>query len=254
MSRGLRQPEELAAQHTPPAIAERLARVTEHSYLGDFVLGAMDGTVTTFAVVAGVAGAGMSNVTAVILGIANLVADGFSMAAGSFLSARSAAQVTERARRIEEHHIDSIPEGEREEIRQIFAAKGFREPLLSQIVDTITRDRRRWVDTMITEEFGLALDNRSPWRAGMVTFLAFVMAGLVPLAPYFLPIQLASHQVFALSSTATAAAFVLIGLAKGYVLERSLWRSGWETLAVGALAAALAYGAGVFLHRVVGLS
>ncbi len=244
---------QLESEHSPRAVAARLAAANSHSYLGDFVLGAIDGTVTTFAVVAGVAGAQLSHGTAIILGLANLLADGFSMAVGNYLSARSTAQVTERARRQEEFHIDLIPEGEREEIRQIFAAKGFDEPLLSQIVDTITADRRRWVDTMITEECGLSLETRPAWRAGLATFVAFTLVGLIPLIPYFLPWPLSAEQTFAVSSLATALTFACIGAAKGYALERSLFRSSMETLAVGTLAATLAYVVGVLLHRLAGI-
>src|SRR5262245_3025507 len=115
----------LAEQHTPKAIRERLARGPAHSYLGDFVLGAIDGCVTTFAVVAGVAGAGLSPTVVIIMGLANVLADGFSMAVGNFLGTKSDRQVVERIRRMEEMHIDKVPDAEREEIRQIFAGKGF---------------------------------------------------------------------------------------------------------------------------------
>ena len=81
--------ESLSRDHTQEAIAGRLAAATQHSYLGDFVLGAVDGAVTTFAVVAGGAGAGLSNGIVLILGFSNVLADGFSMAAGNFLKARA---------------------------------------------------------------------------------------------------------------------------------------------------------------------
>jgi vacuolar iron transporter family protein len=241
-------PDHLETTHTTDAIAERLGGVGHHSYLGDFVLGAIDGTVTTFAVVAGVAGAELPNQVAIILGLANLFADGFSMAVSNFLGARAEKQVVDRVRRHEERHIESIPEGEREEIRQIFAAKGFSGELLEQIVDVITQDRKRWVDTMITEEFGLQLDRPSPWRAGASTFVAFVSSGFLPLIPFTVPLGLAANHLFLASAVLTVVTFFLIGAAKGRVVHRSVFWSGLETLVVGAVAAVLAYAVGILFQ------
>ena len=236
--------------HTPTAIADRLAGETAHSYLGDFVLGAIDGVVTTFAVVAGVAGAGYSTGVALVLGAANLLADGFSMAVGNYMSTKSERQVVEHVRKIEERHIDEIPEGEREEIRQIFADKGFDGELLEQIVEVITQDRRRWVDTMVTEEFGLRLESPSPMRAALSTFSAFALAGFVPLLPFCLSLS-TSGQMFAVSAAATAVTFFLIGLAKGHVVQHNKLLSGLEILLVGSAAAAVAYGIGLWLQSIV---
>lgn len=238
---------ELAESHTPRAIAERLERATEHSYLGDFVLGAIDGAVTTFAVVAGVAGSGMSTGVAIVLGLANLLADGFSMAVGNYLGTETERHVTDHARRREERHIEEFPEGEREEIRQIFAAKGFSGELLEQIVDTITDDRSRWIDTMLTDELGLRLDTPSPIRAGLTTFAAFALAGFVPLAPLIFLRNSTPQTVFAISTAATLATFAAIGVAKGWVVHRPLVRSAMETLLVGGAAAGLAYAVGAAL-------
>jgi predicted membrane protein (TIGR00267 family) len=244
--------EQLESSHTADAIAHRLGTVGHHSYVGDFVLGAIDGTVTTFAVVAGVTGAQLPAHIAIILGMANLVADGFSMAVSNFLSARAEGQVVDRIRRIEERHIETIPQGEREEIRQIFAAKGFSGELLEQIVEVITNDRQRWVDTMLTEEFGLQLDRPSPWRAGLSTFTAFVLAGFVPLIPFMFAMQLSGESLFIASAVLTGITFFLIGAAKGRVVHRSVLWSGIETLLVGAVAAVLAYAVGVAFHGATG--
>ncbi|MBI2824472.1 MAG: VIT1/CCC1 transporter family protein [Planctomycetia bacterium] len=238
------RPATLPDEHTPAAIHRRLRAATQHSYLRDFVLGAMDGTVTTFAVVAGAAGAGLSSGVAIVLGMANLLADGFSMAAGNYMSAKTDRQLVERARRIEEMHVDRIPEGEREEVRQIFAAKGFDGTVLDEIVTVITTDRRRWVDTMLTEELGMRLDTPSALRAAASTFVAFVLIGLVPLVPLLFGLSHDPWTLFRLSAAATGVAFLLVGIARGAVLGESLLHSGLETLLIGGVAAALSYAVG----------
>jgi VIT1/CCC1 family predicted Fe2+/Mn2+ transporter len=146
---------ELHAQHEAAVIESRLTAAKQNSYLGDAVLGAIDGCVTTFAVVAGASGAALPASVAIILGLANLLADGFSMAASNYQRAKSEHEWLARARAIEEMHVQKVPDGEREEVRQIFAAKGFQGELLQQIVQGITHDRKLWVDTMRTEELGL---------------------------------------------------------------------------------------------------
>lgn len=238
----------LEGQHTPEAIATRLRAASGHSYLGDMVLGAVDGTVTTFAVVAGVAGAGLPSHVALILGGANLLADGFSMAAGNYLGTQADRHFVDRVRQSEERHIEAFPEGEREEIRQIFTAKGFDGDVLERIVEVITHDRKRWVDTMVTEEFGLRLESPSPTRAAASTFAAFVIAGLIPLVPFCLPLKLTGNTTFGFSAAATGLTFFLIGLAKGRVVRRPAVWSGLQTLAIGGVAAALAYLVGALLH------
>lgn len=238
---------QLLKEHDPKAIRARLKAGEAHSYLRDAVLGAIDGTVTTFAVVSGAAGADLPVQVALILGCANLFADGFSMAASNYLGTRSDAQMLERARRIEEQHVEQIPEGEREEVRQIYAAKGLKGEVLEEVVNAITSDRRRWVDTMLTEEWGLQLRPPSAVRAGLVTFGAFFLAGLIPLLPLFLP-GTWSGKPFLLSAIATAVTFLGIGMLKGKTVEKSMIRSGIETLLLGGGAALLAYLVGALLQ------
>jgi VIT1/CCC1 family predicted Fe2+/Mn2+ transporter len=239
---------ELHRTHTQEAIAQRIQAAAHHSYLGDFVLGAVDGAVTTFAIVAGAAGAELSSGVALVLGAANVLADGFSMAASNFLKARSDHELVERFRRMEEMHIDHIPDAEREEIRQIFAAKGFERPVLDNIVDIITNDRKRWVDTMLTEEWGLRLSSPDPWRAGITTFIAFLAAGIVPLLPLMLALRQPVERTFVFSSLLTAITFFVIGYIRGKTVEYNPWRTGFETLLIGGSAAALAYFVGKWLH------
>lgn len=240
---------ELHAQHTPEAIRRRLAAGPTPSYLRDFVYGAIDGAVTTFAVVAGVQGAGLDPSIVLILGGANLVADGFSMAASNFLGSRVQQQEYNRAHRTEADQIDRHPQGEREEIRQIFRAKGFDGDTLEQIVMIITADRDQWIATMLVEEHGLRTEHASATRAAWSTFIAFVVIGAIPLVPFVAAAMGAITQstAFALSVPATGAAFIAVGALKARFVDVRWWASGLETLLIGGGAAILAYAVGLGL-------
>lgn len=241
--------------HSPEQIAERLAAGPNSSYLKDFIYGAVDGAVTTFAVVAGVSGAGLSSGVIIILGFANLLADGFSMAISNFLATRAENQLRERARSMELHEIKHWPRGEREEVRQIYAGKGFEGELLEQVVGVITADKERWVNTMLQEEHGMTLEEHSAGRAGTATFIAFNLVGLIPLLP-FLGNWLYPGLVpaaFAWSTALTGLAFFWVGAVKARFVNQTWYSSGLETVAIGGGAALLAFGAGVLLKGLVPL-
>jgi len=245
----------LRADHTPAAVARRIALDPRQNYLRDLVYGAIDGCVTTFAVVSGVVGANLETSIIIILGFANLLADGFSMAVSNYLGTKAEQQAIQRARQIEESHVERIPDGEAEEVRQIFQQKGFEGPLLERLVKVITGDRKLWVDTMLREEWGLSLAPISPARAGLATFAAFVVVGFVPLLPFTLaalvpnlPVQ--GGQVFVVSAILTGATFFGVGVLKAKYVAESWFRAGMETFLVGGGAALLAYLVGVVLRGV----
>lgn len=237
--------------HTPDQIRERLSAPKEYSYLRDFVYGAIDGAVTTFAVVSGVAGADLDASIVIILGTANLIGDGFSMAAGNYLGTRAEQQVRDRTRQMEELHIEHFPEAEREEIRQIFAAKGFEGEDLKRAVRVITSDRRQWVETMLTDEHGLTLGGPHPLKAALITFVAFLVIGLVPLMPFVaqygmeLPVT-----AYGLSAFLTGGTFFAIGAAKSRFVDQHWSMAGLESLLIGGSAASLAYLVGVLLKGI----
>jgi VIT1/CCC1 family predicted Fe2+/Mn2+ transporter len=241
----------LEAEHHPDAIRQRLRAEHKHSYLGDAVLGGIDGCVTTFAVVAGAVGGGFSSLVVIVLGFANLIADGFSMAVSNYQGTKSQQEQVDEARRSEEEQISQHPEGEREEIRQIFATKGFEGAVLDEVVEVITQDRTVWVNTMLVEELGLQIESPSPLRAALTTFAAFLLVGLFPLLPFVVP-GVEPAIVFPTSIVITAIAFFGIGLAKGVVLKRSALRAGFETLLMGGGAAVLAYLVGFWLRQTFG--
>ncbi|MCB1475134.1 MAG: VIT1/CCC1 transporter family protein [Rhodobiaceae bacterium] len=238
--------------HTPEAIEARLGDRMKQNYVGDAVLGAIDGCITTFSVVAGAVGAGFGPVVVIILGSANLIADGFSMAVSNYQNARSREELIEKARSEEAEQIDAVPEGEREEVRQIFRAKGFSGDTLEQIVVTITADRKRWIDTMLVEEYGLPLEAPNALTASLVTFAAFIAVGSVPLLPFIVSI-IAFDNAPLFATVLTFITFALIGVAKGHALKRPLLRSGLQTLLTGGAAAALAYAVGYGLRQAFGI-
>lgn len=238
--------------HSPEAIRQRLSEPPRPSHLRDFIYGGIDGTVTTFAVVAGVVGADLSATVIIILGFANLIADGFSMAVSNFLATRAETQERAKARREEEREIRFEPEGEREEVRQIFARKGFTGAELDRVVDVITSDPRVWVDTMMVEELGFSRSEGSPMRAAAATFSAFILVGLIPLTTFLIDLAAPDllDEPFLWSSVTTGIAFFVVGALKARFVMQSWWKAGLETLAVGGAAAVIAYAVGSLLKGI----
>lgn len=225
---------------------------TGGEYVGDFVFGGIDGVVTTFAVVAGIAGADLSAGVVLIAGLASLFADGFAMGVGNFLSIRASFEHYLREREREAWEIDHIPEAERQEIADIYAAKGFSGEGLQYAVQTITADKERWLNTMLQEELGLASETRSAMRGGLITFIAFITIGFVPLLSFVVALFVESLQdyTFGLSVALTGLALFAIGALKTLVVPRSLWRSGGEILVIGSVVAFVAYLVGYVLRDV----
>jgi VIT1/CCC1 family predicted Fe2+/Mn2+ transporter len=241
----------LQAEHEPSAVRKRLSDKPSPSYLQDFIYGAVDGAVTTFAVVAGVEGASLQEKVVIILGGANLIADGFSMAVSNFLGSRAERQQRERARRREEMQIRLVPEGEREEIRQIFAAKGFEGRDLDRVVEVITSDPAVWTETMMSDELGFGSSEHNEFRAAAATLVAFLAVGFLPLLVFVYDLAAPGHvaHAFRWSALMTGVAFFAVGALKSRFVDQSWWRSALETLVVGGVAAALAFAAGDVLQK-----
>jgi len=224
----------------------------------DFVYGATDGAVTTFAVVAGVIGASLSPSVILILGFANLFADGFSMSIGNYLSQKTHREYIQNQRKKEEWEIDNLTAQEEGEIRDIYKEKGFKEEILEEIVRVITSKKKVWIDTMMKEELGLIEDkNRSPRDTAITTFVSFNLIGMIPLVPFVLlhvsgfSRVWSTSDAFVYSIVFTAIAFFLIGTIRGKVVKRSLIRTGFNTLAIGGIAASVAYLVGYLLSEFV---
>lgn len=221
----------------------------------DFMYGSFDGAVTTFAIVAGAVGASLSPMIVLILGFANLAADGFSMAAGNYQATRARIEFIQKERKREEWEIENMAESEREEIREIYEKKGFANELLDEIVRVITARKKVWIDTMMKEELGLIEDGRRPLHTALSTGAGFVSIGMIPLIPfiflYVTDLPLSVSQGFLYSVGFTSGSFFLIGLIKGKIVKKSMVRSGLVTLLIGAMAASVAYLIGNMLSNLI---
>jgi VIT1/CCC1 family predicted Fe2+/Mn2+ transporter len=222
------------------------------NYLREFVYGGIDGAVTTFAVVAGAVGANLDISIILILGFANLLADGFSMSVGAYLSSKSEKENYIKHRNIEYWEVDNIPEKEREEIVEIYKEKGFKGDLLEQVVDVIVSNRDRWVNEMMKNELELIPDSKSPFKIGLATLISFVIIGFIPLLVYVYDyFYVINFSLFLMTSIFTGIAFVIVGAMKSFINQTSYLKSILETLALGFIAALVAYYVGSFLESLI---
>ena len=238
--------------HSPGKIkaSSEQHRTGSGTYIGEAVYGALDGIVTSFAVVAGVAGAKLPSHVVLILGFANLIGDGLSMGVGSFLSTKSKREYQESERKRELWEIENYPDGEIEEIREIYRKKGFKGDNLEQAVKVITSDKDVWINTMMFEELGIVEESGHPFYNGLSTFLAFATAGFIPLLFFVLgrAVPSLTPYAFTMSIILTAIVLFVIGSLKVIVTRTKWWKSGFEMLIVGGLTALGAYTVGYLLQ------
>ena len=229
------------SEHHGPAVGK---------FIHDIVYGGNDGIVTTFAVVAGTTGANLPRYVIIILGLANLFADGASMATGAYLSLRSTLDRFKRLRREENEEIDKHPEIEREEVKEFYESKGISGENLNLLLNIVTSNRELWLDTMMHSEHEMIQENASnPIMHAFMTFISFVIFGSIPLFPYIISIPNNSRFVVAIISTCIA--LIILGLTRSIITKERLVRGPIEILGVGIIGAIIAYAVGVLLKGIV---
>jgi len=233
--------------------AEKQHSKVTGEYVGEIVYGALDGIVTTFAVVAGSAGASLSPGIVIVLGFANLIADGLSMSVGRYLSLKSEKSYYEAQRKEEEKEIEEFPDVEKDEVRQIYKANGFSGKKLEKLVSLITSEKTAWINTMMSGELGLVLDKKDPIKAGLLTYAAFVIAGFVPLlsfvVSYFFPLN--KEILFPIAFFLTFLTIFIVGSLRSLVIAKNWLIAGLEMLLIGGLTAIASYFVGMFLGSMV---
>lgn len=222
-------------------------------YIKSIVYGGLDGIITTFAIVAGVAGASLSSSTILILGFANLIADGLSMAAGDYLSTKSEIEYQKTERKREEWEVENHPEGEKKEMIQIYNSRGFSKKDSKKLVSILSKNKKAWIDTMMVEELGILETKESPVKNAITTFISFSIFGFIPLLAYVLSstIPFFAQDTFFIASFLTAATLFILGAAKVKITGTHWLKSGFEMLIVGGIAAIAAYGIGYLIAGIL---
>ncbi|MBX2821595.1 MAG: VIT1/CCC1 transporter family protein [Rhodothermaceae bacterium] len=221
-------------------------------YIKSTIYGGLDGIITTFAVVAGVAGASLSSGIVLILGFANLLADGISMAIGDYLSTKAEVEYADSKRQIEAEAIDENPGDVKKELTSLFVDKGITEEDAEILESIYARYKHICLDVVMLEKWGVVKEKESPVMNALVTFASFVLFGFMPLAAY-----LAAHYIpalgahtFLVASVITALTLFILGVQKIRFSDRSWLASGFEMLIIGGVAAVVAYAIGVLLSGI----
>lgn len=236
--------------------AQQNGATGKSEYLGNMVYGGLDGIITTFAVVSGVVGANLAPEVILILGLSNLLADGFSMATGAYLSAKSEQEVYARERDHISEQIVKDPQKQRASLIDGYRQQGYSAEDATKLVEIISRDPGHWVNTTLIETLLLLPEKRKPMLEGFAAFISFAVAGAVPLLVYFADLifhwELGANSAFLWAVSLSGLALFGLGAAKVFVTRASAFRSGMEMLFVGALAALVAFVVGMFLKNLLG--
>lgn len=231
---------------TEHVLAEKKTNTGTRLY--DIILGGQDGIVNVLGIVLGVATATNDTRIVLISGLAATFAESISMGAVAYTSSKAARDyyLSERVR--EQKEIETLPAVERKEIRDIYARKGFNGTLLNSIVKKITSNKQLWLETMMTEELNLTLENhKSPAKDGFMVFFASIIGSLIPLIPFFF---LSVQQSMYTSLVACVFILFIIGSVKAKLTIGKWWKSGIEMSVIGVAAALAGYGIGVLLGAI----
>jgi VIT1/CCC1 family predicted Fe2+/Mn2+ transporter len=215
------------------------------------VFGVNDGLLSNLSLIMGVNGAGVSNQTIILAGIAGLLAGAFSMGAGEFVSMRAQREVFERLIHLEAHEIGSEPEEEREELAALYERRGISSDLAQRLAHELMQDPDVALNTHAREELGLdPASLGSPWAAAFSSFSMFVLGAILPLIPFWITSGSAATITAVIVA---AAALIAIGSAMSILTGRSAVWSGLRMLLIGAIAASVTFGVGKVLHSTAGL-
>jgi len=214
----------------------------------DVVIGMSDGLTVPFALAAGLSGTVSQTAIIVIAGLAEIAAGSIAMGLGGYLAARTDRDHYQSERDREIRETIELPDKERDEVADIFRGYGMSEAEITPVVRAISADQKRWVDFMMRFELGFEEPDPKRARNSAATIaISYVLGGLVPLGPYMLVSDLS--RALAISVAVTLVALFIFGFVKGRMTGISPWRGGLQTVVIGGLASAAAFGIAKFIGR-----
>lgn len=214
-------------------------------FMKSFVFGALDGIVSTFAVVSGASGGSFSTEVILALGLSSLVADAMSMGVGDALSSKGEMEAALREREREAWEFENYPKGEIVEMVELYEAKGMSTEDAQLVMSTLSKYKDIFIDLMVRDELGLEVpsEDDNPWLDGFVTFMSFMVFGFVPLLAYIAlsPLRLDGNELFVTACCLTAVTLFALGAIKSSLTSRHWFGSGFETFCIGGMVAAVSY-------------
>lgn len=211
-------------------------------FLKSAVYGGMDGIITTYSVVMGAGGASLGVAVVLILGIANMIGDGLSMSLGDYLSTKSEEEYIKSEKKRELWEVDNNLEGEKQEMVEVYKARGLSEEDSRSLTETISKNREAFVSIMMIEELGMISSEEHPMKGALVTFFSFIFFGFLPLLPFVVAkISGLEDSLFLVSTVLTAFSLISLGILKTSFTQGKWYLQGFETLMVGAIAAGASY-------------
>jgi len=238
---------------------EKRTHVEKHGgagsdYIKSIVFGGLDGIMTTFAIVAAAAGAGATWKTILIFGVANVLADAFSMGFGEFISGNAELDFAREERKREEWEVANAKDLEIKEMVELYEEKGLSHEDAVAMVDIISKDDKIFVDFMMVDELQILVDLDDQWasaKQGLVMFTSFVAFGMLPLLAYLGGSGKGTDIVFGISCAIVGVALMLLGAVKGKLTSMNIPYASGMMLFNGAVSGGASYGVGALVQYVV---
>ncbi len=210
-------------------------------WLTDIVIGMSDGLTVPFALAAGLSGAVDSTSIIIVAGIAEIAAGSIAMGLGGYLAGKTEADHYKTELKREYNEVETLPDRERQEVKDFFASLGLSEEVQNKAVRELTADKKQWVDFMMKYELNLEKPDPKRARKSAVNIgISYIVGGIIPLSPYFF-IQNSTHAL-QLSIGITLCCLFLFGFFKSKLTGINPFWGGLRVMLIGAAAAGAAFG------------